>query len=113
MDPMNRESMRCPTCRAEQPWSDTCRRCKCDLRLLRKLAEDFVALRHECLRSLGQNQPAKALEQARGCLALHTDHDTQRLLAVCELVNCNWAPALIIAKALVQEGAGMSGAPGV
>ena len=23
----------CPTCHAEQEWSDTCRRCKCDLTL--------------------------------------------------------------------------------
>jgi hypothetical protein len=92
---MNQESMRCPTCRAEQPWSDTCRRCKSDLRLLRELTEDLFALREECLRSLHRNQPRIALEQARLSFALHIDSDTRRLLAVCEFLNRNWAEALV------------------
>ena len=32
--------MRCPTCRAEQEWSDNCRRCRCDLQLLREVEEE-------------------------------------------------------------------------
>lgn len=41
--------VRCPTCHAEQEWSDVCRRCKCDLRLLRSMAE--ACRRHRRRRS--------------------------------------------------------------
>lgn len=106
MAPLNTDSMRCPTCRAEQPWSDTCRRCKCDLRLLRELAEDFAAARNGCLQSIRKNQPGEALEQARRCFALHADADTQRLLAVCELLNGNWTQAKAQAEQLLVHARG-------
>lgn len=103
---MNAESMRCPTCRAEQPWSDTCRRCKCDLRLLRDVASEFVALRKQCLQSLQRNQLRQALEQARRCFALHADPETQRLLATCEFVNGNWAQALAHVEQMAAQARG-------
>lgn len=95
---MNAETMRCPTCRAVQPWSDTCRRCKSDLRLLRELAGEYSALRGHCLLNLRQNRIGAAVELARRCLVLRDDADTRRLLAVCELLNGKWA--LVRAQAI-------------
>ena len=90
---MNAETMRCPTCRASQVWSDVCRRCKSDLRLLRELTEKYAALRARCLSNLRHNRTRAALANARECLTLRDDTDTRRLLAVCELLNENWATA--------------------
>jgi hypothetical protein len=73
------------------------------LRLLRDLAEDFVATRAKCLQHLREGQPALALEQARRCFAQHVDHDTQQLLAVCELLNANWAAAGAHARQLSAQ----------
>lgn len=90
---MDAETLRCPTCRAQQPWSDSCRRCKSDLRLLREVAEACAALRRECLANLRQNRPQAALDPARRCVELCDNPETRRLLAVCELLNGNWASA--------------------
>ncbi len=100
---MNTTSLRCPTCRAEQPWSDTCRRCKSDLRLMRELTDEYAATRLLCLANLHQNQIGAALEQARQCVALCADADSRRLLAVCELLNRNWLAALAQAEQLLSE----------
>jgi hypothetical protein len=98
MDSMNLDTLRCPTCRAEQPWSDACRRCKCDLRLLRDLVEEYTATRKRCLVSLRQNQLGAALEQARQSFALHAGADSRRLLAVCELLKGHWKAALALGE---------------
>jgi hypothetical protein len=90
MEHMNAEMMHCPTCRAAQAWSDTCRRCKSDLQLLRQVAEECTAARRKCLFNLLHNRTGAALEQARHCFALSDDVDSRRLLAVCELLNGNW-----------------------
>ena len=47
-----RDEMRCPTCGARPGWADTCRRCKCDLRLLRAAERAYEQHRAECLRLL-------------------------------------------------------------
>jgi len=80
---MNPETMSCPTCRASQVWSDTCRRCKCDLRLLRDAANGYAALRRHCLSNLRHNRTHAALELARQCCVLRSDDETRRLLGVC------------------------------
>ncbi len=90
---MNDDSMRCPTCRAVQSWSDTCRRCKTDLRLVRELAEEFEVARRLCLSSINQNRLRAALTNARRCVQLRQNPETLRLLAVCELLNQNWNSA--------------------
>jgi hypothetical protein len=96
------ENMRCPTCRAEQPWSDQCRRCKSDLTLLRATAQAFAWHRRECLRLLRLAQFEAALEQARLAFALHADADSRRLLAVCALWNGDYSQA----RELVETGEG-------
>jgi hypothetical protein len=103
MDSMKLDSLRCPTCRAEQPWSDTCRRCKCDLRLLRELAEVYAATRKRCLVSLRENQLEAALEQAKQGFILHAGADSRRLLATCELLNGNWRRAMAHGEQLSED----------
>jgi hypothetical protein len=102
---MNPETMHCPTCRAAQAWSDICRRCKSDLRLLRELAENYSALRSSCLANVRNKRIHEALEQARQCLALRDGDETRRLLAVCELLSGNWAEARSHASDTLQRDA--------
>ena len=100
---MNAETMRCPTCRASQGWSDTCRRCKSDLLLLREFTEKYAALRARCLSNLRYNRTHAALANARECLELRDDTESRRLLAVCELLNENWAAAHLHAVRFLAE----------
>jgi len=88
----------CPTCKAVQEWSDTCRRCKCDLALLRSVAEASRESRRRCLLLLRAGRVAEALRQARRCYTLRPDEHSARLLAVCCLLGKRWAEALSIAR---------------
>lgn len=90
--------MRCPTCRAEQPWSEACRRCRSDLRLLRETAEEYAALRAACLGALNAGHYRTALEHVQACMRLRPDHPTRQLLAVCALLNEDWPAALAAAR---------------
>ena len=103
MEPANAETMRCPTCAAVQVWSDACRRCKSDLRLLREAADEYAAQRRQCLINLRQNRNRAALDQARRCFALRDGEEAHRLLAVCELLNGNWDSARSQAVRLFTE----------
>ena len=51
-----REQMRCPTCGAEQVWADACRRCRCDLRMLRAAEQAYQLHRRRCLDGLRNGQ---------------------------------------------------------
>ncbi len=101
---MNGEIMRCPTCGARQPWSDACRRCKSDLRLLREAAEAHAALKRECLLSIRRNRLHTARELARQCHRLHDDQESRRLLAVCELLAGDWTSARSLAIQALANG---------
>jgi hypothetical protein len=90
--------LRCPTCGARQEWSDTCRRCKCDLVLLRRVAGAGRACRRQCLRSLRAGRIGEALHHARRLYALFPDRPAARLLAVCHLLRGNWAAALVLSR---------------
>lgn len=85
---------RCPTCRAEQPWSDTCRRCKCDLSLLHRAAQACQAQYRLCLQELSAGRTAAALAAARQCYAIKPTPAAARLLAVSALVERDWATAV-------------------
>jgi hypothetical protein len=106
IEPTTEATMRCPTCRAVQPWSDSCRRCKTDLRLLRELAERFEESRRSCLAELRRNRFLAALEHARECVLLRNNADSLRLLAVCELLNQNWTSARTLASTLISHNDG-------
>lgn len=79
--------MRCPTCRAEQEWSDICRRCKSDLRLLRAVNEASQRLRNRVLGHLAAGRYGEALRSAEHLALLHRDAETEQLRAVCLLLD--------------------------
>jgi hypothetical protein len=88
------DQMRCPTCKARQEWAETCRRCKCDLRLLRAAERAYHRFRQACLQNLYAGCPAKALRAANACRQLRPGVESYRLLALCHLLEENWAEAL-------------------
>ena len=91
-------TVRCPVCRAGQEWSDTCRRCKCDLRLLRAAAEDYRLSRRHCLRALRAGDPGAALDSAQHCYQLQPCPDARRLLALAALLQQDWPTAAALAR---------------
>ena len=96
--------LRCPTCGARQAWSDTCRRCKCDLSLLHQLQQRLRLLRRRCLSQLRDRRLDGALDTARRCYQLSTDAASARLLALCYLLNADWAGALRLHDAATPTG---------
>jgi hypothetical protein len=88
----------CPTCRAAQEWSDTCRRCKSDLRLLRAFAGAYRRCRHACRVHLDAGRPRAALHAARRCHAVAPTPESRRLLAVSALLAGDFAAAVDLAR---------------
>ena len=73
-------SLVCPTCGARQVWADTCRRCKCDLTLVRQLLSRCEALRRSCLIQFNAGNYDQALQIAQACYQLAPDRDVARLV---------------------------------
>ncbi|MDB5388864.1 MAG: hypothetical protein JWM11_4510 [Planctomycetaceae bacterium] len=92
------ESLRCPTCNAAQTWSDECRRCKSDLRLLRRVVEARRQHRELALRALRDGHYSTALAEAQQVHDLYPDPGSKRLLATCNLLAGNWQQALVLAR---------------
>lgn len=88
------DELRCPTCGARQVWSDTCRRCKCDLSLVHQVQRRLRTLRRRCLSQLRDQQLEASLDTAKQCCELSAEAANTRLLALCHLLNGNWAMAL-------------------
>lgn len=88
----------CPVCRARQEWADTCRRCKTDLRLFRRVEEAFRLSRLRTLANLRAGCWAEALAEAQQCYALDANADAGRLLAVCQLLGGDWPAAVAMAR---------------
>jgi len=97
------DGVRCPTCRAKQPWSDTCRRCKCDLTLLMNVAEACRQGRRRCLAHLHAGRFSKALQEAKHVWTLRPDRQAARLLAVCLLHNGKFRKAFQTARTAEGE----------
>lgn len=93
--------LRCPTCRAAQEWSDTCRRCKCDLQLLRQVHESRVTARQQALRAIQRGDYRAALSSAERLFTLDPDEPARQLVAVCRLLNGDFPGARAIAAQLV------------
>jgi hypothetical protein len=93
------DELRCPTCGARQGLTDTCRRCKSDLRLLRLAIEAYERHRRESLHFLAAGQPELAVSHARRCHELEPGADSSRLLAVCQLLRGDWLEALALGLA--------------
>ena len=92
------DTMRCPTCGARQEWSDSCRRCKCDLTLVRPLLQHRQRLRRAVLQALRDGRFADALTAAEHAYALQRDEDARRLLAVAQLLTGRYAAAVALAE---------------
>ena len=90
--------VRCPTCGAWQEWSDACRRCRCDLTLLRCITEAAQTTRQRCLHALRGGRIAEAVRHAHRLRALCPDQSSARLLAVCQLLEGNWLSAATTAR---------------
>ena len=89
------DRMRCPTCGAEQDWADSCRRCRCDLRLLRAAR---ASLSHgtggSALNALEDGRFEIARHHARRSHELLPDAESYRLMALCDLMSERWLDAL-------------------
>ncbi|MEA1952254.1 MAG: hypothetical protein U9N87_12790 [Planctomycetota bacterium] len=89
--------MLCPTCNARQTWSNACRRCKCDLSLLRKFWRSGEAERQRCLRQLKAGRPDRALRHARRYAIMAGGTEASPLVGACLLLCGNWADACKLA----------------
>lgn len=98
------ETFRCPTCRASQEWSDTCRRCKSDLRLLREVAESYRENRRQALLAMREGDAGELLLRARLCARLRDDEESRRLLALGTLLSGDWSAAVALARGLIEGG---------
>ncbi|MBI3461591.1 MAG: hypothetical protein HY000_00815 [Planctomycetes bacterium] len=85
---------RCPTCGAVQPWSDDCRRCRCDLGLLHATVQAADALHQQALHLILSGRLDDALQAARQSWELDPSTRSRRLLAVCALLNRQWQSAV-------------------
>lgn len=99
LPPLNK--LRCPTCRAVQEWSDTCRRCKCDLRLLRAVFDTYQAAHARCLADLHAGAAQQALAASQECYRLWPNPVSRRLLAACALLCGDWPTAITMARQAV------------
>ena len=102
MDAVSPDQVRCPTCRALQDWSDQCRRCRCDLRLLRAARSTHRQHRCRCILELEAGRPEIALGHALRCHDLHPGPDSLRLLALCALAREEWETALELVQTADQ-----------
>jgi hypothetical protein len=102
MDETASNQVRCPTCRALQEWSDSCRRCRSDLRLLRAAQASYDSHRRRCLLNLDAGRPDLALGHAVRCHDLRPDGESRRLLALCALVGEDWEAALRLVRAVSE-----------
>src|SRR5512143_2836839 len=96
-DALPSNTVRCPTCRAVQEWSDTCRRCQSDLRLLRAAATSYLRDRRLALLRLRAGDPCGALGPTRRAHQLRPGPASARLLASCALLCGDWASAAALA----------------
>ncbi|MGC8643658.1 MAG: hypothetical protein ACP5XB_27685 [Isosphaeraceae bacterium] len=99
MDTISPDQVRCPTCRAVQVWSDQCRRCRSDLRLLRAACSTYQHHRGCCFLELDAGHLQVALGHALRCYDLQPGPDSLRLLSLCALAREEWKTALELMQA--------------
>lgn len=105
MDPSQpTTTVRCPTCRLTQEWSDTCRRCKSDLRLLHETAESARRTRLRCLKALRAGHRREAFRLAGHYHWLRPNADSRRLMALTAFLCGDWANAIALAHDLPEDG---------
>jgi hypothetical protein len=95
-------SMCCPTCRAKQAWSDTCRRCGSDFTLLRRFAARARWYREQCLLAIHTSDDKTAADYARALYDLTPDASAAKLLAVCLVQIGDFDGARLLAESLTK-----------
>src|SRR5262245_10328025 len=95
--------LQCPPCGARQGWTDVCRRCKSDLRLLRAALDAYDRHRRSGLHALDAGHLEAALWHARRCHQLRPGPESHRLMAVCQLLRGDWLDALDLARDLEES----------
>src|SRR3954453_11811043 len=98
------EGLRCPTCGAKQGWTDTCRRCKSDLRLLRVALDAYERNCRSSLQELDTGFLETALRHAARCHELWPGPESHRLMAVCQLLRGDCLQAIDLARAVEEPG---------
>ena len=83
----------CPTCGAAGQSGAQCRRCNSDLQLLQQLVTRRATELHTLARVLAAGRWAEALLSAQYIHTLRQDEESFRLLAVCQLLNDQFAAA--------------------
>lgn len=86
--------LECPTCGAAAQSGPACRRCRSDLRLLQRLEAQRTAELHELAQALANGRWFDALLSAQYIHTLRQDDTSFRMLAVCQLLNKQFAAAL-------------------
>ena len=97
------DAFRCPTCRAAQQPSETCRRCKCDLSLVRETRIAYRGHRASCLSALGSSDLVAALNHSRHCVHLDPCPDALKLWSVCCLLAGDWPLALAANRQVPED----------
>lgn len=96
-------TVRCPTCRLTQEWSDTCRRCKSDLLLLREAAESAERTHVRCLKAIQAGHPREAFRLASHYHWLRPTAESRRLKALTAFLCGDWANAVAWAHDLAED----------
>ncbi|MEZ6063782.1 MAG: hypothetical protein R3C19_25825 [Planctomycetaceae bacterium] len=92
------QSLRCPTCGAEQAASPECRRCRCDLTLVLAIRRQAQRLHEDALRNLRDGLFDAAVHCAERRQAVSPDRTSRRLLAVSYLASGNFAAAMAVSR---------------
>jgi hypothetical protein len=85
--------MRCPLCKADNPQSPQCRRCKADLSLLFALEEQRRRTLAEARRCLRRGEWQAVAEHAETANWLRGDDESRQLMAVAHLLGRDFAAA--------------------
>jgi hypothetical protein len=96
--PETTPKLRCPTCGAAQAWSDSCRRCRCDLSLLHQALRGVRRLRRDCLAALRDGRYDDAVQAAYCCCQLDASKESRQLLAMAEFYHGRFATAVRLAQ---------------
>lgn len=104
MDRNESTDMTCPTCGAEQGWSDQCRRCRCDLTELNEAWRQWTRFKQRCLGCMSRGEFRAALRWARVCHQMIPCDASRRLVAASHLQLGDWPAAVAMAShALTRE----------
>ena len=96
--PEKSPKLRCPTCGALQSWSDTCRRCRCDLQLVHQALRAVESHRRQCLQHLRDDRYEAAWAAAQRCCELDNCEENRQLLALVEFIRGNFPVAARLAQ---------------